>query len=220
MPRNLRFSRKLENISRVGLRRGYRQLGMAELAEYAGRAEVEQALLGLSEADLLRLHRFANWKARSLRGSSKGRDGDDLLQEAVMSTLVGAEGTEDGRKWNKKIPFRQHLEGAIRSTASHWRREAQLEPETLETDLSRVTDEGEETNEAALAPDSEPGPERIAEARENLAQVMSYFAEDDNAVLVLEGLREGLKRSEMLELGITSADYDAALKRIRYRLTR
>ena len=70
--------------------------GAASEAQVATRDEIDQAIEALVPAQLVKLKKYAGWRIRGLGRASLGRDGDLLLQDALTSTIVGAEGSGEG----------------------------------------------------------------------------------------------------------------------------
>lgn len=189
---------------------------MPEEEQYASREEIEGALTSLTTAQRLRLKKFADYRARSAGRVARG-GGDDLLQEAVTATLIGCEAGGEGRRWRKRVDIVKHLVEAMRSIASHWR-ESRMRAETSESELISVDGDGVAHGPFDNLADPAPDALRVAQARGELARVLGMFKGDDNAVLVLEGLREGWKREDFADIGMSLSDYDAAIKRVHYRL--
>lgn len=188
---------------------------MAEPKRYATREEVERALTGMSTPQRIRLKKFADYRARGLGRATKG-GGEDLLQEAITATLLGAESGGEGRRWNMEIDIVKHLVEAVRSISSHWREAARVE-EVPESELVTVDDEGETHSPFDKLVDPAPDALRTAQAREELARVFGMFKDDNDAILVLEGWRDGWKREDFIAVGMSPSDYDATVKRIHYR---
>src|SRR5262249_27614593 len=130
-------------------------------------AEVSATIEALSEADLLRLKRFANKRVRRLGRKAEERTGDDLLQTAVTD-LLG-----DTRRWDKtKVGFMGFLFGAMRSISSNWAKS--YDPETnlvLETNLRRKNDEGEEVAPFDKVKASDSSVEQQLVDRETLKEI-------------------------------------------------
>jgi hypothetical protein len=93
---------------------------------------VRAAIEGLSEADLLRLEKFARYRVKGVGRMALGRDHNDLLADAIADTLDPTK-----RRWNKAVTFVQHLLGAMRSISSHWREQFDPDEARLESDLTR-----------------------------------------------------------------------------------
>ena len=184
--------------------------------QIATREEIDQAIERLTEAELVRLQKFAAWRIRGLGRGALRREGDDLLSEALTATIAGAEGSDSGRRWNKKVDFIKHLLEAMRSISHHWKEQFDEQEARLESEILVITPEGEETTLMAQVETGQPDPERILLAKEEVGQILKMFEEDDEAILVLEGWVEGMTGPEIVDLGLTPKQYEAAVKRIRY----
>lgn len=195
-------------------------MASSKKAEYASREDVEQAVESLSSADERRLARYARYKVRGLGRKALGRDHEDLLREAIKSTWIGAEEGEEGRRWRKNtIPFVQHLLGAMRSIASHWKQGVDDDEAQLDSELAVETLEGDLLSPVENTASEVPGQERTLIAKEALNAVYQMFYDDDDAALVIEGIKEGWSGPEIVEqLGLSQKRYEAAIKRIRYRV--
>lgn len=203
--------RKLPRFGGIG-----EMKAMAEEKPYATREEVEHALTGLTKPQAVRLKRFAQYRMRTLGRAAEGRSGEDLLSEAFMATLLGASEGVQGRRWNKEVDIVKHLVEAMRSISSHWR-EASKGEEYLESELVSVDDGGQVHSPFENLQDGYPDALRQATAKEELARVLAMFKEDNDAIIVLEGWRDGWKREDFATVGMSPSDYDAAVKRIHYR---
>lgn len=169
--------------------------------EYASDAEVEAALRGLTAAQTLRLSQVAEFRARAVATLGLGLSGDDLLQEAIGRTLSG------DRRWRKsKVGFERHLRETIRSIVSH-------APDEFRGGLPTLSDPHDE-GEALLG--RPPTAERIAAAREALAKIEAKFADDDEVLLVIEGLATEMNGPEIQrELDLTQNQYETIMTRLR-----
>jgi hypothetical protein len=189
---------------------------MAESKPHATREEVERALTSLTKARCLRLKKFADYRVRGLGRAAKG-SGDDLLQEAITATLIGSEGSGAGRRWNKEVDIVKHLVEVMRSIASHWREAATVE-EIPESELVTVDDEGGVHGPFEKLAEPAPDALRTTAAKQELARVLGMFKDDNDAIVVLEGWRDGWKREDFINLDMSPSDYDAAVKRIHYQV--
>ena len=187
---------------------------------YATRDDVEQAIEALSSSDELRLEKFARFRIRGLGRRAMGRDHEDLLCEAIKSIWIGAEDPNEGRRWRKDaVTFVQQVLGAVRSIASHWKDGADEGEAWLDCELEVETESGEAMRPIENAPSDAPNQERVLRAKERLAAIYHFFRNDDDAALVLEGIREGWSGPEITErLAIPKLRYEAALKKIRYHV--
>ncbi|MBZ5532079.1 MAG: hypothetical protein LAO20_11665 [Acidobacteriia bacterium] len=188
--------------------------------EYGTRDDVERAVESLSSEDELRLARFARYKIRGLGRKAKGRDHEDLRSEAIKATWIGAGGGDEGRRWKKStVPFVQQLLGAMRSIASHWKAAHDEDETYLDSEVAVETGDGDILSPVDNAPSGAPSQERDLLAKEALNSVYQMFHDDDDAALVIEGIKEGWSGPEITEqLGLSRKQYEAAIKRIRYRV--
>jgi hypothetical protein len=143
-----------------------------------------------------------------------------LLDEAVASTLQGAEGGAKGRKWAKnRVPFVNHLFGALRSISTHWKESYERsgkKAEHFEWEGPGEDDEGSFVQLSTQAVDPSPSSFRYYAAKESVEMLDKHFAEDEDALLVIEALKEDMTVAEMVaELRITGKKVNSALRRIR-----
>jgi hypothetical protein len=69
--------------------------------------------------------------------------------------------------------------------------------------------------------DPTPGPERVLNARQELAAIKRLFADDPTARKIIDGLREGLSAEQIRRsMGLSKTDYDSARRRMRRALLR
>ncbi len=173
--------------------------------------EVRTALDALTEADLVRLEKFARYRVRGLGRSARGRDHEDLLGEAIADTL-----DPEKRRWNKAVSFVQHLIGAMRSISSHWREQFDLDEPLLESELVHTTEEGELLNPIDLIGSGAPGAQRTLEAEEEVERIEKAVADDKVVHDILGGLRAEMSPDEIREaLGLSVTEYETAMKRFR-----
>jgi hypothetical protein len=176
--------------------------------------EVRAALESLTEADLVRLEKYARYRIRGLGRAAKGRDHDDLLGAAVQDTLDPAK-----RSWNKDVSFVRHLMGAMRSISSHWREQFDPDEARLESEVVRTTEEGEILSPLDLVGSTEPAADRAMEARRQLEGIEKAVADDQLVSDILGGMRAGMSPTEIREaLGLTPTEYETAMKRFRRRV--
>lgn len=169
------------------------------------------ALAALSDADLLRLKRFA--ELRSLRLPLMSWS--DLLNEAIARVLDGS------RCWPPDVDFVVFMLQSIRSIASEQWRRIERTPVTREADLSA----GESSNTERASLDdvgrTEVNPEREVLAERTVQDVMAIFRADRQATAILEGLAEGDTPADIQRrAGMTPIQYASAQRRIRRTLAR
>jgi DNA-directed RNA polymerase specialized sigma24 family protein len=165
-----------------------------------------EAAYALTQEQLVRLKEFAQWRMRVVGRKALGRNAEDLVSEALVSTLEGR------RVWNEEVDFYRHLLGAIRSISSRWRGTA-----VEEYPQSQLSNEPGQGPIESVATNVDP--ERILGAKERLEQVKKLFETDSLAsqVVALFGLGYTAKEVQK-ELAISAREYGAAAKRIRRKL--
>jgi hypothetical protein len=173
-------------------------------AGYASPAEATAAIHALTKAEYAKLERLAMYLCRSrLQGTSKSWE--DLLHDAIVKTFEG------DRRWrSSEVTILKHLDRTMESLSSHIAESQSTQPADEDCE-SRVED-----------PTSHPaGPfvssvEARASAREEVQGVYSLFADDPEALRVLDCRGRDMKGSEILaDLGMSKAQYDTISKRIR-----
>jgi hypothetical protein len=186
----------------------------------ASRADLDQAIAALSLADERRLEKYASYKIRGLGWRARGQTHEDLLQEAMASIYEGTENAESGRHWRKdEVPFVPFVAGVMRSIASHWGDACDENEAQLEADLLIESDDGSLLSPLASAPSGIPPQDREASVKEELTAVLKLFADDDDAILIIEGWGIGMTGPEIVEqFGMPQQRYEAGVKRIRYQV--
>jgi DNA-directed RNA polymerase specialized sigma24 family protein len=186
----------------------------------ATREDLDKAIASLSPADERRLENFARYKIRGLGRWSRGFTYEDLLQQAMLSIYEGAGSADSGRHWRKEeVPFVAFVAGTIRSIASHWLEAHERDEEYVESDLLVESDDGDLISPLNAWTSDIPDAERQASAKEVLGAVLKLFADDDDAVLIIEGWQIGMTGPEIIkDLGMPPQRYEAGVKRIRYRV--
>jgi RNA polymerase sigma-70 factor (ECF subfamily) len=165
----------------------------------AGR--VGEAIEALGTADLLRLKRVAQFRARSLPGVEWA----DLLQEAMIRALAG------DRHWPPGITFVAFLAGVMRSLAEELWRQHRARRRLLPLTAP----------EAVRTPDETRDIERELHARHCLAAIEGLFALDQDALAVIRGLADGLAAAEIqARTGMDATRYATTRRRIRRTLQR
>jgi DNA-directed RNA polymerase specialized sigma24 family protein len=168
-------------------------------------------LAALSDADLLRLKRFA--QLRSLRLPLL--NWSDLLNEAIVRVLDGS------RLWPPDVDFIVFLLQSIRSIASEQWRRIQRTPVTREADLPPANPVNTERASLDELGRDELNPEREVLAAFALRDVMTIFRADQHATAILVGLAEGDAPTDIQRrASMTSIQYASAQRRIRRALAR
>jgi len=191
-------------------------LGELPSDSFHDRDAVEQAILALSEAELLRLRKFAIWRIRGLGRKARGRTHEDLMGEATTSILDGT------RPWRKSIAFYVHLRGCIRSISNAWSQKndidmwfaSELASSEGESKAGRVRPALEAVR------DGGPDPEHRAHVRLQLERVHRLFPCGTTDRQIIDCWANGQTHAEaQAELGLSKNLYDAAVKRIRRTAT-
>jgi len=182
--------------------------------------EVDRAIKALTRVDQLRLQQFAMFKVRGLGRAAGGRDWQDLLQEALYRTLIGATDARNGRHWNKKVDLVKHLTEAMRSIASSWTRQFTAEAANtyLVSELQMCDSEGEEYSPLDhIASGHVLADDHLIEIDEE-DRILAMLKDDADASRVLAGWMDGLKKNEILpRYGLDEKRYAAAVRRIRLK---
>jgi CheY-like chemotaxis protein len=205
---------------------------LEKLQYWATREEIDQAIGALSPAQWLKLQKYAKWRVPVLPRSAS-YDWKDLLNESLLSTLIGAQGNGSGRRWNKRVDFLMHLTGAIRGISSQ-RKDKTGAREILECEAINCDAAGQELSpldnlgpgdsrderlRVAVTEGFQPAAERQLIAKEKVDGMFRDFKDDKEATFVLEGGSEGMKKHEIMQkYELTEKQYDAATKRIRLKL--
>ena len=175
--------------------------------------EIEDAIRGLSPADMARLEGFAAARARGLGAAGMDLDAAGLLNDALKKTLQGA------RRWRpKNVGFVGHLLGVIRSDVSHRGDQVTRGRPTVSSaaDSRRVDDDGGTADPVEDYAGDTPTAEREAAAREQLEALAHLFADDDDVSLIIEALAEAMTGPEIQkDLGISKTEYETVMKRMR-----
>jgi len=166
--------------------------------------EARAACEALSEDELLKLERGA----RQLAGGT-GYEPLELLHEAIARTLAGK------RNCRKGTNFIAFLFMVMKGIVSHDRKQR-----------NRLEQIGDDDEMSAAESGVSGGPEeellRKAEdaAFERLYdRVLAALDGDDDALLAIAGLEEGLKGAKLREsLGVTQAQYTYTMRRIRRKV--
>ncbi|HVG20259.1 MAG TPA: hypothetical protein VNI02_14510 [Blastocatellia bacterium] len=150
-------------------------------------SEIRTAYRNLSEAELVRLDRYARALIRGLGQRNLGYSGDDLLQEAYKATLAGE------RLWKKDaVDFCWHLTGVMKSIANHLGQKFDRNEGRVEWETARDSPEVEASDPLARVTSPLPDAERKLSAKEEVAQIERLVKDHSYAILILEGLYYGM----------------------------
>jgi CheY-like chemotaxis protein len=196
-------------------------ISIVQLRSLLEKVEVDRAIRALTSTELLRLQKFSKFRIRGLGRAAGGRDWEDLLAEALLRTLIGAEDTQSGRHWNKKVSFAHHLTWAISSIADVWKRQFKEKNIYLVSELeSHDAHEQQRSPLDKVASRQVSADQRLIEEDEG-NRVLTRFEDDPEAKDVLQGLMDGQQKKQiMLRCGLDEKTYAAVVKRIRVKLLR
>jgi RNA polymerase sigma-70 factor (ECF subfamily) len=170
-------------------------------------AQTALALELVTRLDLLRLKTIARLYARGLPPEVAW---EDMLQEALTRILVGS------RKHPEGVPMVSFVAGVLRSLRTEYWRRANRQWR----DSCRLDQDWDESAALVLS-DPAPGPERALIARQELAAIKQLFADDPDALQIIDRLGEGLSAEQIrLTTGLSRTGYDSARKRMRRALLR
>jgi CheY-like chemotaxis protein len=184
----------------------------------ATKEEIIQAVRVMPFSQEQDLKRFAYLRMRVLGRASLGRTGDDLFQEAMESTLLGADNPEAGRHWYKnRVDFYGHLKGVIQSISDHWRGKYKEESEPLlEAEIIQPNAECDCSSPLDDIASSQPSVEQYLIAKEEVERLFKRFSDDEPATAILQAQDEGQSAEQVMqEQGLTARQYGAALRRIQ-----
>ena len=203
-----------------GAKGGHVTTGKSSDHAYATAEEICEAVERLTEAELGRIHRAAQY---AIFGTEY-TDRLELLGEAVQRTLEGV-GIKEGRHWPKDVDFVAYIIRTMQSIADGSSSSiTQLRTAYLETMAGRDGDaELALTQEGFSSPDVfeqaleiEEKNERHAQAAADVALIEAYFASDDEIQFLIMGDKDGMKPSEIRAVsGMDQTAYDTARRRFR-----
>lgn len=187
---------------------------------YATAEEIGEAVESLTEAELGRIHRAAQY---ALFGTEYTNP-LELLGEAVQRTLEGV-GAKEGRHWPKDVHFVAYVIRTMQSIADE-SSDSSIQSRTahLETMAGRDGDA-----ELALAQEGFSSPdvveqaleveettERQARAAADSALIEAHFADDEEVQFLIMGDKDGMKPDEIRAVsGMDQTAYDTARRRFR-----
>jgi DNA-directed RNA polymerase specialized sigma24 family protein len=159
--------------------------------------EPTAAILSPAEAEaairaLTAADKIALMKIARLYAKKTPYDHEDLLQEAMCRVLSGV------RAWPRDVEAVPFLWGVVRSIAWEWKKE-----------LPEMPPDGGD-------PDGE---ERRAIAGLDVAKIITAFADDPAAQIIVRGMMEGARGQELQDLsGLDKTDYESKRTKIRRRI--
>jgi len=187
---------------------------------YATAEEISEAIESLTEAELGRIHRAAQY---ALFGTEY-TDPLELLGEAVQRTLEGV-GMKGGRHWPREVHFVAYIIRTMQSIADGssssipQSRTAYLETMAgcdgdAELALAQEGFSSPDVVEQAL--EVEETNERQARAAADASLIEDHFANDEEIQFLIMGDKDGMKPDEIRAAsGMTQTAYNTARRRFR-----
>lgn len=187
---------------------------------YATAEEIGEAIESLTEAELGRIHRAAQY---ALFGTEY-TDPDELLGEAVQRTLDGV-GVPGGRHWPKDVHFVAYIIRTMQSIADG---SSNSVVQTSTASLEAMAG-GEGNAELALAQEGFSSPDVVEQALEveeaaerqsraaaDAALIEAHFANDDQIQFLIMGDKDDMKAADIRAIsGMSQTEYDSARRRFR-----
>jgi hypothetical protein len=162
---------------------------------------------------LYKLQQYARFRIEGIGRATESYGAEDLLSEAVTRTLEGE------RNWNKTaVDIVGHLMGVMKSLSSHMAESiaARKVDTYVDSEVTRLNEEGNVASELEQYPSQGPGADRILESQQRLGRIEKACNEDKELAEIFEGMREGFSGPEMQELfSISKTEYETRMKRLR-----
>jgi len=185
--------------------------------------EISEAVEKLLPEEWVKLNAYGKSRARFMALYGGAYDGPDLVKEAIIALL------EERRTWNpKKVNFVGVLMGAMKSIASNYKEKSLASGYSLpESQVATEEEDGEAVSVVEQHPDSRLSPERQVLVKERLetttalvADIYEFFQNDAEAQLVMDGWRDGMSGTAIMEtLEIDRTKYETIVRRIRRKST-
>jgi CheY-like chemotaxis protein len=192
-----------------------------QLRSLLEKIEVERRIEMLTTPELLKLRRFGDFRVRGLGRAARGRTGEDLLGEALLRTLIGAENTQRGRHWNRDVDFVRHLAGAMQSISNCWKRQFNETEAYLVSEFPIRDEEGHEHSPLDNVASGYAAVDQCLIEKDEESLVLAIFNDDPDAAQVLQGLLDGLTKTEIMSrYGLDKNKLTATERRIRVKLGR
>lgn len=187
---------------------------------YATDEEICEAVERLTEAELGRIHRAAQY----VLFGTEYTDPQELLGEAVQRTLEGV-GVKGGRHWPKDVDFVAYLIMTMQSIAEgssssiSQSRTAHLEVmagHDHDVELALAQEGFSSPDVVEQAVELEETNERHARAAVDVALIEAHFARDEEIQFLIMGDKDGLQPNEIRAIsGMDQTTYDTARRRFR-----
>ena len=182
----------------------------------ATEAEIIDSFERLNPADIVRLEKYARYRIGIIGPrAADGRDHEDLLQQTFTQFLSG------DRKWNRDKPFMVVLVWAIKSISNHWATQYDPEQPRTESELLITRPDGSKHSPIEEIASKGFDPARQIEIEQSLDRIDKILADDDEALLVIDGWRRQMSGPEIKEdLNLTQTELETITRRIRRKVTK
>jgi hypothetical protein len=154
--------------------------------------EIRDAFEALTPTELARLAKYARWRLRGFGSRQLGRDADEFISDALISLL------DVRRTWHpEKISFYVCFKGVVKSQTYNLRTRAPVDAfdELKSFHKKDEPDTADPLDRRASRMFQDP--ERNLEWKQVEALIKERFADDEEAVLMLEARLEGEKPEEI-----------------------
>ena len=176
--------------------------------------EVRRAIAALTVEHKLRLKRAAAFWIQVRGLAIRNRSADELLNEALFLTLIGAEDTRRGRHFNGNVHLVRYLKEAMRSISTNWKRQSEREADLRQFPTHDA--EGREQSPLHHVKSREVAADRDLIAKEEVARIFTICEHIPDATQVLQGWYADLKPNEIRQkYGLDETRFASAKKRIR-----
>lgn len=185
--------------------------------------DIREAIEALAPEDYLRILKAA----KVALGGTEFKDPQELINEVVVRSMIGASGGK-GRHWPKNVPFVAYMIQTISGLADDSRcglpqkRTVSLKTAGEDRELiDRLLDERgiNQPDPLQLMVDEEAEKVQEQSAREEVEKIEALFADNDNAMMVIMGFKDGLSPEGIREVsGMNLTQYNTTRRLIRRRL--
>ena len=141
--------------------------------------------------EIAQLEEYAELRIARIGNAADGREPRELLGEAFRLTLAG------NRTWNKDKSFVQHLKNTMQSVSGHW---VETFVKELKDGRDRIQTHQDSRTDLLDDPGGAVNPDPLDDSQDRVAAIYRVLAEDEFAVLIVEGWADGLSGPELKDL--------------------
>jgi len=200
--------------------------------QYRSRSEIDDAFAALPQEEWFRFRRIEAAYRQKLVGVLK----DEIIIETVLRIIDGSEReARNGRNWPSEVEFVPFFTMTMKSIASEWydlghprKRGKGAAPQLVLVDNHGSKQGGDAWDTTPVAadwmkPDVSPEMAMIQnqECEAIMKSVYEAVGDNDNAVVFVEALSEGMPRPEIMDLmEVNDKEYDSLRRFVRRRLNK